>query len=58
MNTLPDTRNPPEATTPSPEPLPDFLRRSPLWGADDMVLERDDSICRAVPILLDEDASD
>lgn len=58
MNTLPDTPNPPEAAAPPQESLPDFVRRSPLWGSDDVLLERDASTCREVPSLLGEDASD
>ena len=58
MNTLPDTPNPPEAAAPPQESLPDFVRRSPLWGADDVLLERDASTCREVPSLWGEDASD
>ena len=59
MNTLPDTPpKSPEATAPPQEPLPDFLRRSPLWGADDVLLERDASTWREVPSLWSEDASD
>lgn len=39
-----------ERLTGNEHSLVEFMRRSPLYGADDLVLERDKSLTRKVPL--------